>query len=153
MLKVIACIAILLTSMSAIADKNNGVGVDTQMKYYAINGAYKCLVFPFLKGEEQVLDMEVLGSAAMLITGDNDNKNIIMQIFTTSGEQTKMTLMPPLRLYRSSSALTSYMPIDKKLNKNRTYSLIVKASQMAYVINQGENGMNIIIDHCESVED
>ncbi|MDC9591269.1 hypothetical protein PSI23_18740 [Xenorhabdus sp. XENO-10] len=134
MLKRIACIALLLVSMGAIADKNNGVGVDSQMRYYVINGVYVCNVYPLQQEYERALGMGMLGKAAMIIAGDENKKEIIMQLFTASGERTEALKMPILRLHKASSTLSSYIPIDKKLSKKRAYALISKANQIAYAV-------------------
>ncbi|MDE9569608.1 hypothetical protein [Xenorhabdus bovienii] len=149
MLKKIACISLLLVSMGAIADTNNGVGVDSQMRYYVINGVYVCDVYPLQQKDERALGMGILGNAALVIAGDESKKEIIMQLFTASGEQTKAIKMPTLRLNKASSTLTSYIPIDKKLSKKRAYALISKANTIAYAVKQGEEGMNITITNCQ----
>ncbi|MBD2782667.1 hypothetical protein [Xenorhabdus szentirmaii] len=152
MLKWIMGVAVLLTSTGVIADKNNGVGVDSQMRYYVINGAYVCEVYPLQQEEERALGlgMGLLGNAALIIAGEENKKEIIMQLFTTSGEQTEAIKMPTLRMGKASSSLSAYLPIDKEISKEWGYALIARANQIAYLVRQGEEGVNITITNCHA---
>ncbi|MBS3894706.1 hypothetical protein [Serratia marcescens] len=145
-------LAIVYFPLTCFAGRDNGAGVDSNMNYFAIDGTYSCEVYPLPQGEEEFLGMNRVGAAVLIVGGRENSKEIGLVLFSNTGQSSKGKMMPKMRLYRSSSSITSYTPVDNHLH--RMYSLIAKADGITYSVdvNSKINGMRIIVTNCHVEE-
>ncbi|PHM22912.1 hypothetical protein [Xenorhabdus budapestensis] len=137
MLKKITFItAFLLTSMWAVADRSNGVGVDANGNHYVIDGGYECEAHKLKQGKE----IEGWNGALIGIAGSTKVKAITLSLFK-NGEESPEFAVNRLRIATSPSE-TFYT------NLSNTASIRVNSKSIAIAIGTNEEGTGILLTNC-----